>query len=186
MLLPFVLKALSMALGEYEKLDSVLGQGLSSDQKSRWISKGLHNFGLTVETPNGLLVPVVRNVQEQSVSSLTADISRLGTLVREGKLTPTDMKDSKLVVSNIGNIGGSVVAPVILSPLTAIMAVGRMEDVPVFVMDDGGNEGVIERKHVVLSWSADHRVLDGANVARCAQQVALWMENPSWLNLDVN
>lgn len=186
MLLPFILKALSMAVNEHPKLNSVLQTGLSGDQQPQFIIKGLHNFGLAVDTPNGLVVPVVRNVQQHSVLSLTTEIYRLGTLARQGKLTPADMKDATLVVSNIGSIGGNVVSPVILSPMTAILAIGRTEDVPAFVVDDVGNESIAKRKQVVLSWSADHRVLDGATVARCAQQVAFWMENPSWLQHDVN
>ncbi|KAH7141941.1 2-oxoacid dehydrogenases acyltransferase-domain-containing protein [Dactylonectria macrodidyma] len=178
-LLPFVLKALSLAVSNFPMMNSVLDVGKpDSGQRPELVIKRRHNFGIAVDTSNGLLVPVVHNVQSHSVLSLAAEISRLGKLAREGKLTTEDMKGGTLVVSNIGSIGGNVVAPIILSPMTAIMAVGKTEDIPVFETDQDGNERIVKKKQAVLSWSADHRVIDGATVAKCAQQVAMWLEKP--------
>ncbi|UPL04375.1 hypothetical protein LCI18_015309 [Fusarium solani-melongenae] len=154
-----------------------------SGQQPELVIKGTHNFGIAVDTPNGLLVPVVHNVQSHSVISLAAEISRLGKLARGGGLTIDDMKGGTLVVSNIGSIGGNVVAPVITSPMTAIVAVGQTEDVPTFETDQDGNETIVKKKQAVLSWSADHRVIDGATVARCAQQVAMWLEKPETMGV---
>lgn len=183
--LPFVLKALSKAASEFPAVNSLLelDEATGNPQRAEMTLKASHNFGLAVDTPQGLLVPVVRNVQNLSILSLASEISRLGKLAKEGRLSPDDMKDGTLVVSNIGSIGGQVVAPVILSPMTAIVAVGKMEDVPAFETDKEGVERIVKKKKVTLSWSADHRVLDGATVARCAQQVAMWLENPECLGI---
>lgn len=182
-LLPFVLKALSMAVASFPVVNSRLLRTEGGHPELE--IKGAHNFGLAVDTHNGLLVPVVRNVQDLSIASLAREISRLGHVAREGKLKPEDMQDATLVISNIGSIGGQVVAPVILSPMTAIVAVSKIEQVPTFAVDDDGNEIIVKKTQAVLSWSADHRVLDGATVARCAQQVALWLENVDYLGLSL-
>ncbi|KAH8885885.1 hypothetical protein GQ53DRAFT_876784 [Thozetella sp. PMI_491] len=174
--LPFMMKALSQALSAFPTLNSVLDTEGDSG-KPQLILKSAHNIGLAVDTPRGLLVPVIRNVQNHSVLSLAAEISRVCALAKAGKLAPQDMKGYTIVVSNIGSIGGHVVAPVILSPTTVIVAVGKIEPVPVFQQDESGNERIVKRHRGVLSWSADHRVHDGATVARCAQHVGSWLEN---------
>jgi 2-oxoisovalerate dehydrogenase E2 component (dihydrolipoyl transacylase) len=81
-------------------------------------------------------------------------------------------------VSNIGSIGGYVVNPVILPPTVGIVALGKSEEVPVFTKDNKkGDTSITKRERAVISWSADHRVLDGASVARCAQMVSSVLEN---------
>lgn len=175
-LLPFILKALSQALTAYPALNSVLDTE-SDPKQPQFILKSSHNIGLAVDTPKGLLVPVIRDVQDHSIVSLSMEISRLSTLAKAGKLGPDDMKEGTIVVSNIGSIGGHTVAPVILAPMTAILAIGKVEQVPAFQKDKNGNEQVVKRNRAVLSWSADHRVLDGATVARCSQKVVSLLES---------
>ncbi|KAH7159408.1 2-oxoacid dehydrogenases acyltransferase-domain-containing protein [Dactylonectria estremocensis] len=172
--LSFVIKALSQALLSNPILNSVLDTE-SDPTEPQLIIKPSHNIGVAMDTPRGLVVPVIRDVQNHSVASLAKEISRMGNVARAGKLRPDDMKGGTIVVSNIGSIGGHVVAPVILTPMTAIVAVGKVEQVPVFETGEDGNDGIVKRDRAVLSWSADHRVLDGATVARCAQQVEKWL-----------
>ncbi|KAH8685048.1 2-oxoacid dehydrogenases acyltransferase-domain-containing protein [Ilyonectria robusta] len=174
--LPFVLKALSQAVTAYPTVNSILDTE-NDPAKPHLVLKTAHNFGVAVDTPNGLLVPVVRNVQDRSIISIAAEISRLSTLAKAGRLSPNDMTGATLVVSNIGSIGGDAIAPVILSPMTAILAIGRATQVPAFATDIHGQETIVKKEQVTLSWSADHRVLDGATVARCAQSVGSWLEN---------
>lgn len=109
--------------------------------------------------------------------SLATEITRLSNLAKEVRLSAEDIKGGTMVVSNIGSIGGHTVAPVILSPMTAITALGRAEEVPVFERDDTGVETIVKKYKAIFSWSADHRIHDGATVARCAQRVASWLEN---------
>ncbi|KAJ5892779.1 hypothetical protein N7504_009470 [Penicillium tannophilum] len=185
--LPFIMKAVSNAITEVPILNSILDASAYGDgQKPELIMRGQHNFGIAVDSPKGLLVPVVRDVKHHSLLSLAAEISRLGQLARDGKLSPNDMIDGTLVISNIGSIGGQVVAPVILPPMVAIMAIGKVESEPVFEKDSDGVEQLVKRKRAILSWSADHRVLDGATVARCAQQVQRQLEMPENLGLDLD
>lgn len=90
---------------------------------------------------------------------------------------PTDFKGATFTISNIGSIGGSVVAPVIVEPMVGILAVGQVRAVPVFQRDEDGVEKVVKREEAILSWGADHRVLDGATVARCARTVQKLLES---------
>ena len=170
--LPFILKAVSCAFQQIPKLNAHLN--VDTDlQNPQLLLKGRHHFGIAVETSHGLLVPVVRDVQSHSVVELAAEITRLSALAKDGWLAPEDFKGATFTVSNVGAIGGGVVSPVIVAPMVGILGVGRAEGVPVFE-EDGS---VVRREKVVLSWSADHRVIDGATVARCADAVAGWLEH---------
>lgn len=174
--LPFILKAVSLALTHHPLLNASLsvpgdvdtGSSTShGNEKPTLTFRGSHDFGVAVDTPQGLLVPVVRGVQRLSVAELSAQLRLLSAAAREGKLSPKDFQGASFSVSNIGSIGGGVVAPVIVAPQVAIVGVGRARWVPGF--DELGNVG--RREEVVLSWSADHRVVDGAECARCAERV---------------
>lgn len=176
--LPFIMKALSQAFLQHPKLNAHLDTE-TNPQKAQLLMRSSHNFGIAVDTPNGLLVPVVKDVQSRSILSISAEVKRLSILAKEGRLSPSDMQRATFTVSNIGSIGGSVVSPIILPPTVAIVAVGKVEDVPVFLErnNERGEASIVKRKKAVLSWSADHRVLDGASVARCAELVGKILEN---------
>lgn len=124
-----------------------------------------------MDTPQGLLVPVVRDVQNHSISSLATEIERLSRLAKDGKLGVSDFKGATFSVSNIGSIGGGVVSPIVVPPMVGIVCVGKMRAVPAFGKDEIGRVEIVKKEEVVWSWSADHRVLDGATVARCAEMV---------------
>jgi 2-oxoisovalerate dehydrogenase E2 component (dihydrolipoyl transacylase) len=174
--LPFIMKALSLAFLRFPKLNSHLDTHTKPD-KPQLVLKASHNFGIAVDTPQGLLVPVVKDVQNHSVASLANEIQRISILAKDGKLKPADFKGATFTVSNIGSIGGGVVAPVIVEPMVGIVAVGQARSVPVFETNEEGIENVVKREEVVLSWSADHRVIDGATVARCAKVVDELLKN---------
>lgn len=180
--LPFILKALSQAFLQYPKLNAHLDTE-ADPEKPRIVIKQSHDFGIAVDTPNGLLVPVIKGVQSHSILSLAAEVKRLSAKAKEGRLTPFDMSGASFTVSNIGSIGGSVVNPIIVPPTVAIVGVGRVEEVPVFGKNERGELSITKREKIVLSWSADHRVLDGAAVARCAELVGEILENIKELGL---
>lgn len=170
--LPFVIKAVSLALQKYPLLNSHLDTTTNAD-KPQLVVKGQHNIGIAIDSPSGLLVPVIKDVQSHSVSTLATEIIRLSNLARTGKLTSADMSGATFTLSNIGSIGGTVVAPVIVSPQVAIVGIGRAKAVPAF-----GEDGELVRKEEsVFSWSADHRVIDGAMAARCAEAVKGYLED---------
>ncbi|KAJ5096632.1 hypothetical protein N7456_007353, partial [Penicillium angulare] len=175
--LPFILKALSQAFLQHPRLNAHLETETASG-KPQLILKASHNFGVAMDTPSGLLVPVVKDIQNRSILSIAAELKRLGSLAKESRLTPSDMSGASFTVSNIGSIGGSVVNPVIMPPTVGIVALGKSEEFPVFAKQhQDGDTSIIRREKAVLSWSADHRVLDGASVARCAQVVSSVLEN---------
>ncbi|KIW40886.1 uncharacterized protein PV06_06499 [Exophiala oligosperma] len=181
-MLPFVLKAISQAFNSYPRLNAHLDLK-NNPAKPQLTMKASHNFGIAVDTPQGLLVPVVKDVQNHSVLSLAAEIGRLNSLAQVGKLAPTDFKGATFTVSNIGSIGGGVVSPVIVGPQVAIVGLGRTRWVPGFHTNAAGEEIVVKKPELTLNWSADHRILDGATTARCAEFVRAFLENPATLSL---
>ncbi|KAI8936385.1 hypothetical protein NX059_006797 [Plenodomus lindquistii] len=168
--LPIIIKAVSLTLQQYPLINSHLDT--TNPNKPQIILKGSHNIGVAVDSPSGLLVPVIKNVQNHSIASLSVEIQRLATLARDGKLTSADMTGATFTVSNIGSIGGAAVAPVIVGPQVGILGVGRAKIVPAF----GENGELVKREECVFSWSADHRVVDGAYVARAADEVRKCIE----------
>ncbi|KAF2018946.1 hypothetical protein BU24DRAFT_489002 [Aaosphaeria arxii CBS 175.79] len=170
--LPFVIKAVSLSLLKFPLLNAHLDTTTNPD-KPQMVVKGSHNIGVAVDSPAGLLVPVIKNVQSHTIESLAAEVSRLSKLAREGKLTSADLTGATFTLSNIGSIGGGAVSPVISTPQVAILGVGKAKLVPAF----GENGEIIKREECVFSWSADHRVIDGAMAARCAESVREYLEN---------
>ena len=169
--LPFILKAVSLAMGHHPLLNAWLDT--SDPKKPELAYKSAHDFGIAVDTPSGLLVPIVRNVESQTVASIAEQVKVISAKARDGKLGPKDLQGATFSVSNIGSIGGGVVAPVIVEPQVAIVGIGRAKVVPGF--DEQGN--LIKKEEMVLSWSADHRVVDGAECARCAERVNWYLQN---------
>lgn len=177
--LPFVVKAVSLALNEYPILNARVDT--SVPEKPKLVMRSKHNIGIAMDTPNGLVVPNIKDVASRSIFDIAAEISRLSALGKAGKLTSADMSGGTITVSNIGNIGGTYVAPVIVPTEVAILGVGRTRSVPVF--DDEGN--VAKGEMVNFSWSADHRVIDGATMARMGGRVRELIESPELMLLNL-
>lgn len=171
--LPFIVKAVSLALQDYPLLNSRVDT-TTNPEKPALVMRSNHNIGIAMDTPTGLLVPNIKNVQARSVLDIADELSRLSQLARAGKLTPSDLGGGTITVSNIGSLGGTYVAPVIVPTEVAILGVGKSRTVPVF--DDTGN--VVKGEKVNFSWSADHRVVDGATMARMAETVRDYIEAP--------
>lgn len=177
--LPFVVKAVSLALNEFPILNARVD--ISDPAKPKLVMRAKHNIGIAMDTPNGLIVPNIKDVASRSIFDIAAEISRLSALGKEGKLTPADLNGGTITVSNIGNIGGTYVAPVIVPTEVAILGVGRTRAVPVF--DDQGQ--VARGEMVNFSWSADHRVIDGATMARMGNRVRDLIEAPELMLLNL-
>ncbi|CAO2650569.1 Nn.00g018610.m01.CDS01 [Neocucurbitaria sp. VM-36] len=170
--LPIIVKAVSLTLQKFPLLNAHLDTSTNPD-KPQIILKGNHNIGIAVDSPSGLLVPVIKSVQNHSIASLAEEIQRLSSLARAGKLTSADLTGATFTVSNIGSIGGTAVAPVIVGPQVGILGIGRARVVPAF----GENGELVRREECVFSWSADHRVVDGAYAARAADEVRKSIES---------
>ena len=125
------------------------------------VLKGYCNIGFAADTPNGLVVPVVKDVWAKSVGELAADCARLATTARDGKLKPDDLRGGCFSISSLGGIGGKYFTPIVNAPEVAILGVSRSSLQPVW---DGAN--FAPRLLLPLSLSYDHRVIDGAAAAR--------------------
>ena len=171
-LLPFVVKAVSLALNDFPILNARVDTSIPDQPKL--IMRPRHNIGIAMDTPNGLIVPNIKDVANRSIFDIAAEIARLSALGKDGKLTAADLNGGTITVSNIGNIGGTYVAPVIVPSEVAILGIGRTRSVPVF--DETGQ--VTRGEMVNFSWSADHRVIDGATMARMGNLVRDLVESP--------
>lgn len=168
--LPFILKAVSMSLLEYP----ILNSSISEDQESI-IYKGSHDIGIAVDSPHGLLLPCIKDVQNRSILDVAGEVIRLQNAGLENKLHPNDLSGGTFSLSNIGSIGGTYAHPVIFPPQVAIGALGKIQVLPRF--DHDGN---LRKAHIMcISWSADHRIIEGATMARFSNNIRYLLENPS-------
>ena len=171
--LHFIIKAVSLALEEFPLLNARV-EASNGDQVPKLIMREKHNIGIAMDTPQGLLVPNIKNVASRSILDIATECSRLQALARDGKLSATDLTGGTITVSNIGSIGGTYVAPVIVSSEVAILGVGKARIIPAF--DE--QESIIKKEIMNFSWSADHRVVDGATMAKMAERVRAFTEEP--------
>ena len=175
--LPFVIKAVSLALYKYPILNSRVETD-STTGKPTLVMRSQHNIGVAMDTPSGLLVPVIKNVGSLNVLGIAAELTRLQALAHAGKLSPQDMTGGTITVSNIGNIGGTYLSPVVVEREVAILGIGRMRTVPAFSTVPGEEDKLVRKQICNFSWSADHRVIDGATMARAAEVVRTIVEEP--------
>lgn len=171
--LPFIIKAVSLALEEFPLLNSRIAPGSENDPH-QLIMREKHNVGVAMDTPQGLLVPNIKNVSSLSIMDIAAELSRLKKVAKDGNLSVNDLTGGTITVSNIGAIGGTYVAPVIVSNEVAILGIGKARIAPAF--DE--QYRVVKREIINFSWSADHRVVDGATMARMAERVRSFVEEP--------
>jgi 2-oxoisovalerate dehydrogenase E2 component (dihydrolipoyl transacylase) len=171
--LPFIIKAVSLALNQYPMLNARVDIDPKTS-KPCLVHRSQHNIGIAMDTAGGLVVPVIKNVASLNILTIAAELSRLQALASQGKLKPADFQGGTITVSNIGNVGGTYVSPVIVEREVAIMGIGRMRTVPAF--DE--NDNVVKKQITNFSWSADHRVIDGATMARAAEVVRQIVEEP--------
>lgn len=174
--LPFLIKSLSMALTKYPFLNG------SFNEESQTITlKGCHNIGVAMATQHGLVVPNIKKVQSLSLLEITKELSRLQQLALANKLSPEDVSGGTITLSNIGAIGGKFGSPLVNSPEVAIIAIGRIQKTPYFAEDDN----VYPVSIMTVNIGADHRVLDGATVAKFCNQWKLFIEKPELLMLQM-
>ncbi len=153
-MLAFLIKACVHALKKFPEFNASLdGENL--------VYKKYYNIGFAADTPNGLVVPVVKNADQKSISEIAVEMTELTKNAREGKLKPTDMQGGCFSISSLGGIGGTTFTPIINAPEVAILGVSRSSMQPVW----NGTE-FVPRLMCPLSLSYDHRVIDGAAAAR--------------------
>lgn len=158
----FIMKAVVLALQEFPQFNASLDP--SGEQL---IFKKYFHIGVAVDTPNGLVVPVVRDVDKKEVFQLAKELGELSQKAREGKLAAADMQGGCISISSLGGVGGTAFTPIINAPEVAILGVSKAKMAPVFI--DGSFE---PRMMLPLSLSYDHRVIDGVEAARFTSFVA--------------
>lgn len=154
--LAFIMKSLEDALRIFPHFNASLG----SDGQSL-ICKKFFNIGVAVDTSNGLVVPVIRDVEQKSVYQISAELAELSAKARDGKLTPTDLSGGCMTISSLGGIGCTAFTPIVNAPEVAILGVSQARMQPVW----NGNE-FVPRLMLPLDLSFDHRVIDGAEAGR--------------------
>lgn len=169
--MPFFVKAASNALAKYPILNSQLDESNESIVYQR-----SHNISIAMATQAGLIVPNVKNCERKTIVQIARDLNDLLERGRSGKLTPADFQNGTFSLSNIGVIGGTYTKPVIVPPQVAIGAIGTTYIVPRFI-DESSDR--IQRVHLMhVSWSADHRVIDGVTMAGFSNEWKRFVENP--------
>ncbi|MBL4661590.1 MAG: dihydrolipoyllysine-residue acetyltransferase [Alcanivoracaceae bacterium] len=155
--LAFIIKAVAVALRKFPKFNASMdasGENL--------VMKKYYHIGIAVDTPNGLVVPVLRDVLSKTIMEIAKEMGEISLKAREGKLAPNDMKGGCFSVSSLGGIGGTAFTPIINAPEVAILGVSRSKIKPEY-----NDKGEVEpRLMLPLSLSYDHRVIDGADAAR--------------------
>jgi len=174
--MPILIKAASVSLIQFPGLN-----GHISSDASEVTQKASHNIGVAMDTPRGLLVPVVRNVQEKSIFEIAEDLMRLQELGKTNKLGEDELSGATFTLSNVGTIGGTYASPVIPPPTLVIGAIGKIQTLPRFRDSDNPDDGVSAAKIMNISWAADHRVVDGATIARFSNQLKEYIQRPTAL-----
>ena len=166
-MLAFLIKAAVAALKKYPEFNASLEPG-----GENLILKKYFNIGFAADTPNGLVVPVIKNADRKSVIDITKEMNELAAKAREGKLSPTEMQGGCFSISSLGGIGGTFFTPIINAPEVAILGVSRSAMKPVW----NGKE-FAPRLILPMSLSYDHRVVDGAAGARFSTYLASLMSD---------
>jgi len=172
--LPFIIKAVQHALVEHPLLNASV-----DEEKSELVLKKYCHIGIAVDTPDGLMVPVVRNVANKSALELAEELQKLGERARARTITLQELKGSSFTITNYGHFGGTYSTPIINYPDVAILGCGRIAERPWVVAGE-----IKIRKVVHLSLTFDHRVTDGADAARFLVKVARYLEDPALLFIE--
>jgi len=173
-ILPFVMKAVIIALQEHPYLNASL-----DDEKGEVVLKKYYNIGLAVDTKDGLMVPVVKNVRGKNLFQLASELAALSEKARSRTIELADLKGGTFTITNYGAMGGIYGFPIIHHPEVAILGMGKILDKPVVV------EGKIEiRKVLPLSLSFDHRVVDGAESIRFMNTVIDLLQDPGLILME--
>lgn len=176
--LPFVLKAMVAALKRHPNLNSTVDEA-----KNEIIIHHTYNISLSVQTEDGLTVPVVKHVETKSIFELASEIADIVDRARKKKLTMDDFQGSTITLTNVGSIGGLFATPIINYPEVAILGFNKIARKPV-VRTVKGVEKIVIRDWTYFSISLDHRMVDGADAAEFMKTFIAYIENPSLLVLE--
>ncbi len=170
-LMPYFIKAVVAALKEYPIFNSTFDQ-----ERGEIVYKYYYNIGIAVDTPEGLVVPVIKDADRKSISQLAVEVADLAKRARERTLKLDEIRGGTFTITNIGPIGGLFATPIINYPESAILATHALREVPAVV------DGEIQvRKKMYIAVSFDHQIIDGADAARFAKKVVTLLSSPDLL-----
>jgi pyruvate dehydrogenase E2 component (dihydrolipoamide acetyltransferase) len=172
--LPFFIKAVYHALMEYPMLNASL-----DEEREEVIAKKYYAIGVAVDTPEGLMVPVIRDAVNKTIRELSLELQELSEKARERKIKLEEMKGSTFTITNYGHFGGIFATPIINYPDVAILGTGRISDKP--WVKDGQ---IVIRKILPLSLTFDHRVTDGVYASKFLMKVVQYLEDPALLFIE--
>lgn len=172
--MPFFIKAVQHALTEHPLLNSSV-----DEEKEEILIKRYYNMGIAVDTPDGLMVPVIRDTDKKTILELAREIQELSTKAKERKIRLEEMKGSSFTITNYGHFGGTFATPIINYPDVAILGTGRIADRP-WVRDGQ----IVIRKILPLSLTFDHRVTDGVDSAKFLSKIINYLEDPALLFIE--
>lgn len=168
-MMPFFMKAMSLAIKEFPLVNTQVNEDCT---ELTYFDD--HNIGMAVDSKIGLLVPNVKQAQNKSIIELAQEITRLTNDARSGRVNAADLKGGTISISNIGAIGGTVATPIINKPESAIVALGKLQKLPRF-----NAAGEVEARSIMqVSWSGDHRTIDGGTIARFSNLWKSFLEEP--------
>lgn len=173
-ILPFIIKAVIAGLSEHPYLNATL-----DDENEEIILKKYFNIGVATDTPEGLMVPVVKNAKDKSILQIAQELTQLVEKARNRTIDLADLKGGTFTISNYGALGGIYATPIINYPEVAILGVGKIREMPVV-----RNGKLVVRKILSLALSFDHRVVDGAEGARFLNTVIARLEDPDLILLE--
>ncbi len=169
--LPFIVKALLGAFKEHMQFNAIL-------EDDEIIIKKYFNIGIAVDTPEGLMVPVIKGADQKDIFQIGAEIESLSDRARKRKIDPADLHGGTFTITNIGSVGGKFFTPIVNYPESSILGLGRMEN-KVFYEE----EKIVVRKVLPISFSFDHRISDGGSAARFMNVLKDLLENPKKLRV---
>ena len=172
-LLPFVMKAVVAALQAHPQLNATL-----VDDPRRLVLKRYYHLGIATDTADGLIVPVIKDVDQKDLLTLASDLQRLTELARQRRIPLADLHGGTFTISNYGAIGGIFATPMLHMPQVAILGLGRLLQKPVVHDGDVGIRTVLP-----LSLTFDHRALDGATAQRFVNDLMAYLADPARLVL---
>ncbi len=173
--LAFIAKACAAALQNHPWVNASI-----DDATQEIVHKKYYHIGVAVDTEDGLIVPVIRNVDQKNIVQLAQEMQELAQKTRERKASMEDLKGSTFTITNIGTLGGTYATPVINWPEVAILGVGKIQERA--VVKDGK---IIPRHMMTISLTFDHRIIDGAQAVRFANEVLQHLEDPGLFLVDV-
>lgn len=175
--LPFVMKALISTIRQFPMFNASI-----DDAAQEIVYKKYFNIGFAADTPNGLVVPVIKNADQKSLLEISREILDLSKRARDGKLKPEEMKGATITITNIGSVGGTYATPIINHPEVAILGMYKFQDKLVL-----GKDGKVEVVKVMnFTITADHRLIDGAVAANFLKAFISKVSTPGMLMMDMH